>query len=107
MEENMRVTIGQVRDLYNGETITIYENNGSLKAKAEEGLCILYYDRKGDYEIIAELGLTETTKAFQTNLNNYLASIHTLVEEELAEKKPFYDFLCWFKDLMTSWPKCQ
>ena len=102
----MRVTIKQVRDLYNGNTITIYENNGSLKAKAEEGLCILYYDRQDKHEVIAELSLTETTKAFQTKLNNYLASIHTLVEEELAEKSPFYDFLCWFKDLMTSWPKC-
>ena len=106
MEINMRVTIKQVRDLYNGETITIYENNGSLKARAEEGLCILYYDRKDDYEVIAELCLTETTKAFQTKLNNYLASIHTLVEEELAERSKLYDFLCWFKDLITSWPKC-
>lgn len=99
----MRVTISQVRDLYNGETITIYENNGSLKAKVEEGLCILYYDRKDDYEIIAELGLTETTKAFQTKLNNYLASIFTLVEEELAEKSLLDEFINNAWGLFSRW----
>lgn len=102
MEENMRVQIWKVRDLYNGETITIYENNGSLKAKAEEGLCILYYDRKGKHEIIAELGLTETTRAFQTKLNNYLASISTLVEEELAEK----DIMTRIQHVIMRWMKC-
>ena len=44
----MRVTIKKVRDLYNGEIITIYKDSGSLKARAEEGLCILYYDREGN-----------------------------------------------------------
>lgn len=102
----MRVTISQVRDLYNGETITIYKDYGSLKARKEDELCVLYYDINNKEQRIAELVLTETPKAFQTKLNNYLASIHTLVEEELAERSKLYDFLCWFKDLMTRWPKC-
>lgn len=98
----MRVTISQVRDLYSGKTIIIYQNNGSLEARVERGLCILYYYRKGDEEIIATLGLTETTKAFQTKLNNYLASIHTLVEEELAEK----DIMTRIQHVITRWLKC-
>ena len=103
----MRVTINQVREIYNGNVVTIYKDWGELKAIREGDYCILFYDKGIKKEKIAELVLTETPKAFQTKLNKYLASIHTLVEEELAERRPFYDFLCWFKDLMTSWPKCQ
>lgn len=102
----MRVTISQVQDIYSGSVVTIYEDYGELKATREGDYCILYYDIKGKRRRIAELRLTRTHKAFQTKLNNYLASIHTLVKEELTERRPFYDFLCWFKDLMTSWPKC-
>lgn len=102
----MRVTISQVREIYNGSVVTIYSDYGSLKARKEDELCVLYYDINNKEQRIAELVLTETHKAFQSKLNNYLASIHTLVKEELAERRPFYDFLCWFKDLMTSWPKC-
>ena len=99
----MRVTIKQVRDLYDGGTITIYENNGSLKAKAEEGLCILYYDINNKEQRIAELVLTETPKAFQTKLNKYLASIYTLVEEELAEKSLLDEFIDNAWGLFSRW----
>lgn len=106
MEINMRVTKAQIGELYSGNVVTIYKDYGELKAYREGDYCILYYDKGIKKEKIAELKLTRTHKAFQSKLNNYLASIHTLVREELAEKRPFYDFLCWFKDLMTSWPKC-
>lgn len=102
----MRVTISQVQDIYSGSVVTIYEDYGELKATREGDYCILYYDKGIKKQRIAEFRLTRTHKAFQTKLNNYLASIHTLVKEELTERRPFYDFLCWFKDLMTSWPKC-
>lgn len=103
MEINMRVTISQVREIYNGSVVTIYKDYGSLKARKEDELCVLYYDINNKEQRIAELVLTETPKAFQTKLNNYLASIHTLVEEELAEKSLLDEFIDNAWGLFSRW----
>ena len=102
----MRVTISQVQDIYSGSVVTIYEDYGELKATREGDYCILYYDKGIKKQKIAELRLTRTHKAFQTKLNNYLASIHTLVEEELAEKSALDEFISSAKKLFTGWLKC-
>lgn len=102
----MRVTKAQIGEIYSGGVVTIYKDYGELKAYREGDYCILYYDKGIKKERIAELKLTRTHKAFQAKLNSYLASIHTLVEEELAEKSALDEFIDSTKKLFTSWFKC-